>query len=66
LKDPTGAGLAGRTLFNAAAQILKNLLLALLHFKKNWLGKSQVVLRRMNLASLQKNGPEVGDALLGD
>ena len=64
---PPGAklsSLAYHQLFEAAAQLFKNLLLALLYFKQDWLGKPQVILRRMNLARLQKDLPEVGDAFL--
>jgi len=51
-------------LFEAPAQILKNLLLPLLHFKEDRFSKSRVILRRMDLASFQQDLPQVGHALL--
>jgi hypothetical protein len=53
-------------LSHAVAQIFENPLLALLYFKENRLGKPQIVLGRMNLASLQEDRSEVGDALLSE
>jgi hypothetical protein len=53
-------------LFDAAAQVLKNLLLPLLHLQKDWLGELQIALRRMDLASLQENVPEFSNALLSN
>jgi len=51
-------------LFEAAAQILENLLLALLDFEEDWFREPQVVFRRMNFASFQQDSPQVGYALL--
>ena len=51
-------------MFQVSAQILENLLLTLLDFKKDWFGQSQIVCLRMNLAGLQEYSPQVGNALL--
>jgi len=58
------AHLAGHSLLRTTSQIFKNLLLALLHFEKNWLRESRIVMRRMNLTGLQKDRPQIGNALL--
>jgi hypothetical protein len=64
-----GAGmfrLARQWLFEAAAQILENLLLALLNFEEDWFREPQVIFRRMNLASFQQDSPQVGYTLLSN
>jgi len=61
-----GAGeicLARYWMFEAAGQVLQNLLFALLNFKENRFGEPQIVLLRMNLASLQQDASEIGYAL---
>ena len=62
--NQTVAALARQWLFEAAAQILENLLLALLDFEDDWFREPQLVSRRMNFASFQQDSPEVGYALL--
>jgi len=62
IRDPT-TYLACYHFFEAAAHVFKNLLFPLLHFEGDRLGKPQVVLRRVNLASLQEDAPQVSDPL---
>jgi len=56
--------LARQWLFEAAAQILENFLLALLDFEEDWFRELKVVFRRMNFAGFQQDSPQVGYALL--
>jgi hypothetical protein len=53
-------------LFQISGQIFKNLLFALLDFEENWFGHSQVVVGRMDFASLQKHYPQITNALLSE
>ena len=50
--------------FQVAAQILTDLLATLLDFEQDRLRHSSVVLTRMYLPRLQKNSPQIADALL--
>src|SRR5450759_5311831 len=66
---PAGArqlrtGLARYRLFQVSAQILEDLLLTLLDFEQDRLRHSGVVPRRMDLARLQEDSPQIADALL--
>jgi hypothetical protein len=51
-------------LFDAAAQILQNLLLALLYFEENRFRETGGILRGMNLARFQEDLPRVSHAFL--
>jgi hypothetical protein len=57
-------GLARYRLFQVSAQILEDLLLALLDFEQDRLRHSSVVLPRMDLARLEEDSPQIADALL--
>src|SRR5450759_4145487 len=66
---PAGArqlrtGLARYRLFQVSAQILEDLLLTLLDFEQDRLRHSSVVPRRMDLARLQEDFPQIANALL--
>jgi hypothetical protein len=51
-------------LFQFSAEKLEDLLLALLYFEQDRLGHSSVIPARMDLARLQEDSPQIGDALL--
>jgi len=60
----TRAGLARYWLFQFSDEKFEDLLLALLHFEQDRLGHSGVILARMDLARLQEDSPQIGDASL--
>jgi len=68
VKEPSETSEADRLaryrLFQVSAQILEDLLLALLDFEQDRLRHSSVVLPRMDLARLQEDSPQIGDRFL--
>jgi hypothetical protein len=56
--------LARYWLFQVSAQVLEDLLLALLDLKQNGLRHTRVVLSRMDLTRFQKDSPQISDAFL--
>lgn len=57
-------GLTGYWLPQVSAQIFENLLFSLLDFEQDRFRQPQVILPGMNLASFQKDSPQITDALL--
>jgi hypothetical protein len=60
----TAGRLAREGLFQVSAQVLEDLLLALLELKQDRLGHASIILTRMYLARFQENPVKIGDALL--
>jgi hypothetical protein len=57
-------GLTRYRLFQVSAKILEDVLLTLLDFEQDRLRHASVVVPRMDLARLQKDPPQIVDALL--